>query len=204
MQTEKMETFVETSLRHVHGLSGLATAMWLHNTAGEYGSKGMCIDVGSWVGFTAIAMALAGPTVLAVDTFDARDKYTGEKALAKCKSFYALGEEPDLYELFLDNVERANVEDRVFAARGLSVDTARAMPFEIADLVFIDGDHDEQACYQDLCHWAPILKRGGILAVDNYPQIGGVAKAVDRFIKETGWNPLKKQVDVLAMTWKPL
>lgn len=57
------------------------------------------------------------------------------------------------------------------------------------DIVFVDADHSEQACYADLCAWWPKSKR--ILCAHDYGKddIPGVSVAVDRFGQEIGIQP---------------
>jgi hypothetical protein len=53
------------------------------------------------------------------------------------------------------------------------------------DFVFIDADHSHKGCLTDITHWAPKVKRGGVLCghdYDNpdYPEFG-VKRAVDEY-----------------------
>lgn len=61
------------------------------------------------------------------------------------------------------------------------------------DVLFIDGDHDFDACYADLVNYAPLVKLGGLILVhDVRPgdtvSFPGVRAAFEIFEKQTGWT----------------
>jgi cephalosporin hydroxylase len=51
----------------------------------------------------------------------------------------------------------------------------------MADVVFLDADHEYDGIKADIAHWGPMVKRGGILAGHDYllPNHPGVVQAVD-------------------------
>lgn len=52
------------------------------------------------------------------------------------------------------------------------------------DVVFIDADHTYESTRADILHWAPLVKRGGLLAGDDYaPEFPGVVRAVDELAR---------------------
>jgi hypothetical protein len=65
------------------------------------------------------------------------------------------------------------VQDSLVAARVLTDEGVRA------DLVFIDGDHSEQACGADIDAWQPLVRPGGVLAGHDFHRNHmGVVRAV--------------------------
>lgn len=175
-------------LVHVHPLSKISTAYWLYEKATEIGEKGLIIEIGVWAGFTAIAMALGGPFVYAVDTFDGRDRFTSKKALESLMGFYQLNYAPtNTLPFFLSNVEKAGLSGRLCEVVRPSVEAVSLFEPNTADLIFLDGDHERDAIRDDLQLWSRILKPGGILAVDNYKGIGEVKQETDRFIQDSQW-----------------
>jgi predicted O-methyltransferase YrrM len=52
-------------------------------------------------------------------------------------------------------------------------------PF-LADLVYVDGDHDEAHAYSDTVKAVDYLKPGGYLVIDDYPTDAGVVDAAKR------------------------
>lgn len=71
---------------------------------------------------------------------------------------------------------------RVARHRGLSTDAGvlAAVPNE-CDLVFLDADHSEAGVVAELGAWLPKVRPGGVLAVHDSVNIGGVCRAVNRF-----------------------
>lgn len=55
---------------------------------------------------------------------------------------------------------------------------------EMVDWVYIDAAHDHNGCYADLCNSLKIVKKGGNIFGDDYPNKPGVKSAVDKFVKE--------------------
>ncbi len=79
-------------------------------------------------------------------------------------------------------------EKKVVVARALSVSAAAMFQPEIFDFIYLDANHSTKAVREDLEHWWPKLKPGGIIAGHDY-QAGngagyGVKQAVDNFASE--------------------
>ena len=47
------------------------------------------------------------------------------------------------------------------------------------DLIYIDGDHKEQAVYEDIKYWLPKVKKGGFISGHDYSNIYMVRNAVN-------------------------
>jgi predicted O-methyltransferase YrrM len=69
------------------------------------------------------------------------------------------------------------------------------------DFAFIDGDHSEEGCYQDLTGVMWIMRPGGLIVVDDYMSglpngvpFESVNRAVHRFVKENSLS-LKRWFD---------
>jgi predicted O-methyltransferase YrrM len=54
------------------------------------------------------------------------------------------------------------------------------------DLAFVDGNHRFDGVFVDLAYLGRLVKRGGIIFVDDY-QLPGIARAVSFFVKNLGW-----------------
>jgi len=89
--------------------------------------------------------------------------------------------------------------DRVIIMPVASVVAAKEFEDDSLDFVYIDADHSYKACYEDLCAWYPKVKKGGIIAGDDYshsselvvdfglrdkPYKFGVTRAVQQFALE--------------------
>ncbi len=132
------------------------------------------VEIGSWLGSTAIAMADAGAEVTCVDMW----KDFGSSADIISALYRAHGEK--VYQTFLRNI--GTRKDRtIFPVRTTSqlAATERWHKDEQFDLVFIDANHDYDAVHQDIRLWFPRVREGGILCghdfSDGFP---GVMKAV--------------------------
>ena len=120
------------------------------------------LEVGSAYGYSAIAMALAGGRVLAIDPHVQHASY---EAMQANLGFY-------------------NVADRVEIRRGDS----RAVLPELAfagrqfDLVWIDGDHTAEMVEHDITWARKLLREGGTLACHDYDEdtCPGVRVAIDK------------------------
>src|SRR4030042_6630537 len=89
-----------------------------------------------------------------------------------------------LYFQFLANVMLQGVQDYIVPFPNTSLIAARWFLREgiQADLVNVDGSHDEADVYQDLLYYWRILKPGGVIIGDDYHSDWmGVVEAVNRF-----------------------
>jgi predicted O-methyltransferase YrrM len=79
-----------------------------------------------------------------------------------------------------------SVAIRVIKIWGNSHNVGKSWPFPI-DMLFVDGDHSEQGCYDDLADFGKWVKPGGFIAVHDYQKSvweKDVSKATDRYALE--------------------
>lgn len=146
----------------------------------------LVIEVGSWLGMSTFrmsgAMKRAGivGSLIAIDTWLGSEEHwsTPEgRAALKLRSGY-----PSFYEHFLSNMKRGGVDDVVLplplpslvASRYLSARNVRA------NLIYIDGSHNEKDVLDDLEAYWQLLAPGGVIFGDDY-QWDSVARAVKTF-----------------------
>lgn len=55
------------------------------------------------------------------------------------------------------------------------------------DLAFVDGNHRFDGVFVDLVYLSRLVRRGGIIFVDDY-QLPGIARAVSFFARNLGWT----------------
>ena len=190
-------------VKHMPGIeraSQMATAWWLAHQVRQLAldftiAAPVCIEVGTWCGFTACAMADAGGRVICVDTFDGRDDQTKERTAAVHKEGH-----PPL-ERFLAN-GLALGSGRVLAVVGESPKVASLLPPGCAHLVFIDADHAEPAVSADLYAWGDRVKSGGVLCGHDWEQ-GGVQQAVRAYSETHGWPLVTAEPDQLWWMRRP-
>lgn len=178
MPEQLLEIFPqETRLTHEEA------AWWLYERAKEIGVGGLCVDVGVWCGWTSCMLALGGPTVLAVDTFRASDRWVFQDHLLK-----KLGSKREgTLDLYADLVGRSQLGAKIVAVQGQSMNVAQALAEKSADLVFLDADHSRAAVAADVVAWHAIVKPSGILCGDNWG-IGEVREAVSAILGFLGWK----------------
>jgi cephalosporin hydroxylase len=98
--------------------------------------------------------------------------------------------------------------DRVQMIRDTSLRAAALLHDESMDFVYLDANHSYEAVRDDLIAWWPKVKRGGMLAGDDYGIVDeqwvdfghgktrfGVKRAVDEWSKKVGRNI---SIDILA------
>lgn len=76
-------------------------------------------------------------------------------------------------------------KNQIELIKGFSNDLKIINKFEdnSLDLIYIDGDHSFEGCYEDLKNWYPKLKVGGFILNDDY-NWESVKKAVSKFCSE--------------------
>lgn len=136
-------------------------------------SLGRCrvIEVGTWLGTSAIAMLEAGASVVhCVDTWEGTDD-PGD-LLHKYRNGHAA-----IYKAFAQNVG-----DRLHNGIEPHVGTSFRWSgsLDLAELIYIDADHRYEAVSEDIRLWTPHVVPGGILCGHDYGQgFEGVTRAVD-------------------------
>jgi len=131
----------------------------------QYKSKSV-VEIGVWKGALSYAlMRLHLERLVFVDPFDAH--------LPHCsKRNHSQWELDGMHEAILKRMPMACEFYRLE-----SVLAAGIFNDEEVDFVFIDGNHDQ--CAQDIEAWWPKVKKGGVLAGDDYVQLPAVREAVD-------------------------
>lgn len=162
------------------------------------------IEVGTWKGGSAIHMASVArrlglaPEIICVDTWLGAvefwtDQKDPERYLAlKCRNGY-----PTVYYQFMANVLHRNCQDLITPFPQTA--TIAGLWFRRygvkADLIYIDGSHEEDDVYADLISYWDLVRPGGILVGDDW-NWDGVRIAATRFAREQGL-----QVTQLADKW---
>lgn len=93
------------------------------------------------------------------------------------------GVPPNVYDLFLHNMQELGVRDKIEVIRADSHDpkTLTLLPRKQYDLVYVDGDHTREGCKLDIQMYGPLAIH--VLCGDDYttipPEVAGVIQAVD-------------------------
>lgn len=133
------------------------------------------LEIGSAYGYSAVAMALAGGRVDAVDPHSWLSSF----------------------DVMLGNLNAYGVVDQVRIHRS---DSWTVLPMLAEqgrqfDLVWIDGDHEAPTVAHDVAWAVRLLRSGGTLACHDYDEVTcpGVRQALD------AWKTPPKLVDTLAV-----
>jgi predicted O-methyltransferase YrrM len=111
-----------------------------------------------------------------------RDDWIGERARA-LKAIYESPRAAAAAQLEVHCPSAMNVARLVhMASLAASLALAPHGPF---DLVFIDAEHTYESIAADVVAWEPHVKRGGVLAGDDYDadMFPGLVRGVDKFVK---------------------
>jgi hypothetical protein len=149
------------------------------------------IEVGSWMGGSAIHMANIcaelglKTSIICVDTWlgDFNATLDGEFIANPCRGGY-----PSAYFQFASNIVHLGLQDIITPFPQSSYLAAKRLVKlkAEAELIYIDACHEEEAVYADLTGFWPLLKDGGEMFGDDWPHAWGtppdsVANAVNQF-----------------------
>ncbi len=164
----------------------------------------LIIEVGTWKGGSAMHMAqimeelgISG-TVLCVDTWlGALEFWTDLDDADRYKSLRLKHGYPSVYYQFLANVCRRGLQRRIVPFPQTSAIGALWLRHSglTAGLIYIDGSHEEDDVYADLCDYWEVLAADGVLFGDDYSW-DSVRLAVDRFARER-----RRKIAFVADKW---
>ena len=146
---------------HSYELEWLFHAAWITKAQGV---KGDLLEIGSFQGLSACALAQAGH-LTCVDTWD---------------TVCGVVDSRDCFQIFNANLAKMSLTKNVTAIVG---DSKKKLPEIQASgrkfrLIFVDGDHSYEGASSDI-HWSwRMLSPGGLLVVDDYHGWPGVQKAM--------------------------
>lgn len=89
----------------------------------------------------------------------------------------------DYYTATLENLKP--IEDKINIIKNDSKTESKNYPDEFFDVVYIDASHEYEYVKEDILHWYPKVKKGGIISGDDYI-LGwpGVMQAVNEIFKD--------------------
>jgi len=156
----------------------------------------LIIEVGTWKGGSAIKMAShikqmkLDCKILCIDTWLGSLEFWHNKEDVntylglKLKNGY-----PTVYYQFLYNVIFKNLQDIIIPFPQTSNIVYNWLKWKKikADLIYIDGSHNEEDVYNDAKNYYELLTEKGVLIGDDYKNKiawPGVQKAINKFVKE--------------------
>jgi predicted O-methyltransferase YrrM len=142
-----------------------------------HGMTGNIFEIGSYFGRSTglLALCLAKNERLVVcDAFesDTKDQYADRPSISDLK---------ESIRTIVDDFDFSQLDVHSCYSADLSLPDESTFRF-----AHIDGGHDEETAYNDICYAATRMKVNGIIAVDDYehPNWPGVTIAVNRFLAE--------------------
>jgi predicted O-methyltransferase YrrM len=129
------------------------------------------VEIGSWKGRSTIALASGAAARPGGGVVYAIDPHRGGVP-------HRITGEPDSYEAFLHNLERAGVRDVVEPLRATSREARPSVADDSVDVLFIDGSHRYDDVLDDLDAWRPALRVGAHVAMHDAVRHPGVAAAL--------------------------
>lgn len=156
----------------------------------ERQKPGIIVEVGSWLGGSAVHMANLckrqglETEIYCCDTWLGSAEHWLNDKWVKSLGF-KLGY-PTVYQSFLKNVARAGVGDMI---RPLPLDSVSAAEFLaksglLADIIYIDAGHSYDSCFVDLTLYSALLSPRGVILGDDYSWVG-VETAVAQYVHES-------------------
>lgn len=156
------------------------------------------IEVGTWVGASAIHMAKMcnkhsiETNIFCVDTWLGAEEFWTRYAHTEERNLVLKNGYPTIYFQFLSNVVHEGFQDVILPFPNTSVAGSKYFLYNNikADLIYIDGSHLEEDVYSDLKNYYPLLTDGGIIFGDDYTSgtWQSVINAVQRFSQENNYN----------------
>ena len=166
--TTAADTSLEKALDGVEGWFSPEQVARVVARAVEVPATGRIVEIGSFRGRSMIAIARAAPAgaeVVAIDPHAGNDR--GPQEIEGFADEAAVDS-----KVFLDNLERAGVRDRVTYVRKFSHDALGDVDQPI-DLLHIDGAHRYAPASDDIRSWGARVSPGGTMLVhDSFSSVG--------------------------------
>jgi len=135
--------------------------------------RGTFVELGAWLGKSSAYLCdkATGKQITIIDTWKGSPN--------ELTTTHALATQVDIYELFKANMGERNYK----SIKATSKAASKKFADESLDVVFIDLTHTYEAVKEDIALWLPKVKKGGILAGDDYHENWpGVIQAVDELL----------------------
>ena len=171
----------------VYGFSQIDLFALYKKMVGKFPSGSHFVEVGTFLGKSAVYMAVEIINSGKLIKFDCIDHWLGSEEHRGNDKVNI----DSLYEDFLKNIEP--VKGIVYPVRMTSIEASKLYKPNSLDFIFIDASHDEQSVKADLTYWMPRLKEDGVIAGDDINN-EGVANAVKWFFDN-------EKLDILGRQW---
>jgi hypothetical protein len=168
------------SISDVQGWMTRDQACRLWDRAADLCEGDRIVEIGSFHGRSAIVLASAAPEgveIITIDPHGGNDRGPHE--------FEGYEDEAEQdHQIFLANLRRAGVHERIRHLRLYSHDALGEVPGEI-DLLYIDGAHRYAPALDDIKQWAPKVSLGGTMLIHDSFAAWGLTLAI---MRELFWS----------------
>ncbi len=177
-------TDLDTALDGVDGWFSPDQVARVVERAGAVPATGRIVEIGSFRGRSTIAIARSAPEgaeIVAIDPHAGNDR--GPQEIEGFETEAAVDS-----KVFLTNLERAGVRDRVTYVRKFSHDALDDVAGPI-DMLHIDGAHRYGPASEDIARWGDRVVPGGTLLVhDSFSSIGVTLALAAKVMFSGGWR----------------
>lgn len=163
------------------------------NMVKKFPSGSKFVEIGTWEGRSAVAMAVEiinsekDIDFTVIDTFDGGGRYNANEIILNGKVFEAY-KNNIIYDIYRKNIKPVEHVIRTICCD--SVRASRVFADKSLDFVFIDGDHTYEGCKKDILAYLPKMKSGGVLAGHDFRHdCPGVVQAVDEVLGTGRFSP---------------
>jgi hypothetical protein len=164
-------------------ISGWGSNSFALDRAIEIAQPKSIIEVGSWLGASAIHLANISSKktkILCIDTFLGSNSILWEQGQVNLKLNFS-----EIFDQFSANIYLSKLDSRVYPLPMTSSSAAELLQNQgvLADLIYIDAGHSEREVYNDLLDFWPLTRK--VLIGDDYSSAWpGVIKAANKFSEE--------------------
>lgn len=166
-----------------YGLLGLY-AGWAARDAKRAGRKMVAVELGSWVGHSALAICKGIEEMFSEYTLHCVDNWQGESTAQK-----TFAGQMDIRSRFFETVGNRATDlggNRILAWSMQTDAAAKCWSHGDIDLIYIDADHSYKGCLADIEAWLPHVREGGFIVGHDYSShFPGVKQAVHEVF---GWG----------------
>jgi predicted O-methyltransferase YrrM len=175
---------LDAALEGVEGWFSPEQVARLVERAAAVPPSGRIVEIGSFRGRSMIAIARSAPEgteIVAIDPHAGNDR--GPQEIEGFEDEAAIDS-----KVFLTNLERAGVRDRVTYVRKFSHDALDDVPGPI-DLLHIDGAHRFGPARDDIRRWGARVAPGGSMLIhDAFSSVGVTAAIAAELVVTGGWR----------------
>ncbi len=162
------------------GLTYRTASNWYNNIPNKNGEKPIkYLEIGTFYGANLFSVAKSYAShpdskLHCIDPWTDYNDYPEYK-----------GEQDNIYQTFMKNVERSGFADKITVHRGFSNEVIPTLEDDSFDMIYIDGNHEPEYVLEDAVLAFRKLKKGGYMIFDDYGWGGPdlTKRGIDAFVR---------------------